>query len=144
MGSQRVIHDWDFHNNNNIHRYWCQSRSRVQFFLTPWTIALQAPLSMEFSRQEYWSRLPILLQGYLPDQGSNLGLLRWRQIPYRLIHQGNLYPNTASSANCKTISELCFNSWLFNSTEKITFITLKLHFIFGPTLKTAFVPQFSS
>ena len=32
--------------------------SRVQLFVTPWTIAHQAPLSMEFSRQEYWSRLP--------------------------------------------------------------------------------------
>ena len=29
--------------------------SRVQFFVTPWTVARQASLSMEFSRQEYWS-----------------------------------------------------------------------------------------
>ena len=34
--------------------------SHVRFFATPWTVALQAPLSMEFSRQEYWSRLPFL------------------------------------------------------------------------------------
>ena len=33
----------------------CESLSRVQLFATPWTVALQAPLSMEFSRQEYWS-----------------------------------------------------------------------------------------
>ena len=32
--------------------------SHVQFFGTPWTVALQAPLLMEFSRQEYWSGLP--------------------------------------------------------------------------------------
>ena len=32
--------------------------NHVQLFATPWTIAHQAPLSMEFSRQEYWSRLP--------------------------------------------------------------------------------------
>ena len=32
--------------------------SWVWLFVSPWTIALQAPLSMEFSRQEYWSRLP--------------------------------------------------------------------------------------
>ena len=32
--------------------------SRVQFFATPWTLALQTPLSMEFSRQEYWRELP--------------------------------------------------------------------------------------
>ena len=32
--------------------------SRVRLFATPWTVAYQAPLSMEFSRQEYWSGLP--------------------------------------------------------------------------------------
>ena len=35
----------------------CQSLSHVQFFGTPWTVECQAPLSMEFSRQEYWSGL---------------------------------------------------------------------------------------
>ena len=33
--------------------------SRVQLFVTPWTAAYQAPLSMEFPRQEYWSGLPL-------------------------------------------------------------------------------------
>ena len=36
----------------------CESVSRVRLFMTPWTVAHQAPLSMEFSRQEYWSGLP--------------------------------------------------------------------------------------
>ena len=35
-----------------------QSFSRVPPFVTPWTVAQQAPLSTEFSRQEYWSGLP--------------------------------------------------------------------------------------
>ena len=35
----------------------------------PWTVACQAPLSMEFSRQEYWSRLPFPSSGDLPDLG---------------------------------------------------------------------------
>ena len=35
-----------------------KSPSHVQLFATPWTVAYQAPLSMEFSRQEYWSGLP--------------------------------------------------------------------------------------
>ena len=48
--------------------------------MTPWTITHQAPLSMEFSRQEYWSGLPFLLQGIFPTQGSNLFLLHGRQI----------------------------------------------------------------
>ena len=36
---------------------------------TPWTVACQAPLSMEFSRQEYWSGLPFPPPGDLPDPG---------------------------------------------------------------------------
>ena len=39
-----------------------KSLSRVRLFATPWTVAYQAPVSMEFSRQEYWSGLPFLLQ----------------------------------------------------------------------------------
>ena len=35
--------------------------------VTPWTIACQAPLSMEFPRQEYWSRLPFPFPGDLPN-----------------------------------------------------------------------------
>ena len=38
----------------------------VWLFVTPWTVACQAALSMEFFRQEYWSRLPFPLPGNLP------------------------------------------------------------------------------
>ena len=38
-----------------------------QLFATPWTVAYQAPLSMEFSRQEYWIGLPFPPPGDLPD-----------------------------------------------------------------------------
>ena len=43
--------------------------SPVQLFATPWTVAHQAPLSIGFSRQEYWSRLPFLPPGDLPHPG---------------------------------------------------------------------------
>ena len=43
--------------------------SHVQLFATLWLIALQAPLSMEFCRQEYWSGLPCPSPGDLPDPG---------------------------------------------------------------------------
>ena len=43
--------------------------SHVQLFVTPWTIALQTPLFMEFSRQEYWSGLPCPPPGDLPYSG---------------------------------------------------------------------------
>ena len=41
----------------------------VQLFVTPWFVAHQAPLSMKFSRQEYWSGLPFSSPGHLPDPG---------------------------------------------------------------------------
>ena len=43
--------------------------SWVQLCVTPWTVARQAPLSMEFSRQEYWSGLPCPSPGALSNQG---------------------------------------------------------------------------
>ena len=54
--------------------------SPVQLFATLWTVALQAPLSMEFSRQEYWSGLPFPSSANLPDPGSNPGLPHCRKI----------------------------------------------------------------
>ena len=44
-----------------------QSLSHVQVFATPWTVAHHVPLSMEFSRQEYWTGLPVPSLGDLPD-----------------------------------------------------------------------------
>ena len=43
--------------------------NHVQLFLTLWTVAYQAPLSIEFSRQEYWSGLPFPLPEDLSDPG---------------------------------------------------------------------------
>ena len=54
---------------------------RAQLFATPWTVAHQAPLSVGFSRQEYWSGLPYPPPEDLPNQGPNpclLRLLRWQ------------------------------------------------------------------
>ena len=49
-------------------------------FVTPWTMVCQAPLSMGFPRQKYWSGLPFPPPGDLPTQGLNPHLLRCRQI----------------------------------------------------------------
>ena len=46
--------------------------SHVQLFVTPWTVAHQAPLSMRFSRQEYWRGLPFPSPGDLPNPGLKL------------------------------------------------------------------------
>ena len=50
--------------------------SRVRLFVTPWTVARQTPLSMGFSRQEYWSGLPCPLPGDLPDPGIEPAFLK--------------------------------------------------------------------
>ena len=47
--------------------------SRVRLFATPWTVAHQAPQSMEFFRQEYWSGLPFPSPGDLPNPGIKPG-----------------------------------------------------------------------
>ena len=77
MGLQGVGHNWRhlackhmlsqilvFKNALSV-----QSLSHVQLFVSPWTRAHQAPLSVEFSRQEYWSGLPFPSPGNLPDPG---------------------------------------------------------------------------
>ena len=46
-----------------------ESLSHVPLFVTPWTVAYQAPQSMGFSRQEYWSGLPFPSAGDLPNPG---------------------------------------------------------------------------
>ena len=52
-----------------------KSLSHVRLFATPWTVAYQAPLSMGFSRQEYWSVLPFPSPGDLPNPGIDPGSL---------------------------------------------------------------------
>ena len=61
-------------------------------FATPWTVAYQAPPSMGFSRQEYWSGLSFPSPGYLPNLGMNLGLLYCGKTLYHLNHQGSRNP----------------------------------------------------
>ena len=63
--------------------------SHVQLFANLWTVVHQAPLSMGFSRQEYWSRTPFSSQVDLSDQGLKPGLLYCRPILYCLSHQGS-------------------------------------------------------
>jgi len=84
MGSQRVRHDWVTELNwtlgpccssiLNIVEYivYVCMLSHVWLFATTWTVAHQAPLSLEFSRQEYWSGLPFPLPGDLPNPGIEL------------------------------------------------------------------------
>ena len=61
---------YDF--GSGTQEYWVsevKSLSRVWLFVTPWTVAYQASLSMGFSTQEYWSGLPFPAPGDLPNPG---------------------------------------------------------------------------
>ena len=85
--------------------------SRVQLFATLWTVAHQVPLSMGFSRQEYWSGCCALLQGIFPTKGPNLHLfcLEHQQVgslplapsekPFKFLSCGQFY-GLASSDIC--------------------------------------------
>ena len=61
---------------NKLHRLvasvcvYAESLSRVRFCVTPWTVARQAPLTMELSRQECWCGLTLPPPGALPDPGT--------------------------------------------------------------------------
>ena len=65
---------------------------RVRLFATPWTVACQAPLSVGFSRQEYWSRLPCL-PGDLPNPGieTRFLLLQADSLPAELSGEPKIY-----------------------------------------------------
>ena len=74
--------------------------SCARLFATPWTVAHQAPLSMGFSRQEYWGGLPCLPPGDLPNPGiepTSLCLLHWQVGSLPLAPPGN--PHYQRNAN---------------------------------------------
>ena len=60
---------WSCYNKMFIKWIKVKSLSRVRLSAAPWTLAYQAPPSMGFSRQEYWSGLPFPSPGNLPDSG---------------------------------------------------------------------------
>ena len=76
-----------------------QSESEV----TQSCLTLCNPMSMGFSRQEYWEGCHFLFQRIFPTQGSNPGLLHCRQTLYCLSHQG-------SSKQAESLSHLCQDS----------------------------------
>ena len=83
----------------------CKSLSCVQLFVTPWTVGNQAPLSMGFSRQEYWSGLPST-----PPGGSSPPR-DWTPV---LLHQGRFFTTWAtqeallnSSAQFSSVAQSC-------------------------------------
>ena len=94
--------------------------SRVQLFVTLWNVARQAPLSVGFSRQEYWSAL---LQGVFLTQGSNpclLWLLHCRRILYHwatreaCIYVVQLDPTTVMEVKGHLLEVLKIDHWMLS------------------------------
>ena len=77
-----------------------KSLSHVRLFVTPWTIAYQAPPSMGFSRQECWSGLPFPSPGDLPDPGIEPGS--------PTLQAGTLPPEPPGRSNNNSYS---YNNW---------------------------------
>ena len=85
--------------------------------MTPRTVACQAPLSMGFSRQEYWCRLHFLLQGIFPTQGSNLCLLcllHWQADSLPLVP-----PRKAMQTPCSSLFDPEFFSFCPQSSQAL-------------------------
>ena len=108
--------------------------SHVQISAILWTIAHQAPLSMGFSRQEYWGGLPFPPPGDLPDSGSNPGFPHCRHILYHLSHQWSPYNDIANIKayiiylNIRSPLEPCALSWKYRSARGLKCVLSdKLH-----------------
>ena len=77
LGELQLINKWVI----------CAMVSRVQLFTTLWNVAHQAPLSMEFSRPEYWNGLPCPSPGDLPNPGRKPGFPTLQADLDHLSHQ---------------------------------------------------------
>ena len=104
--------------------------SRVQLFGTPWIVACQAPLSTEFSRQEYWSGLPFPSLGDLPNPeiGPESPALQtdalpseppwWTQTLLQFKNTQSLYYVETYFAGVQFSLPISFDSLLLLSTER--------------------------
>ena len=105
--------------------------SRVWLFTTPWSIAQQAPLSMGFSQQEYWSRVPFPSPGIKPRllaveaQSPN----HWtaREVPK--INHFKVYNSVALNTSPLSISKM------FSSPQTKPSYSVRSHFPLAPSLQ---------
>ena len=92
--------------------------SHVQLFVSLWTVACQAPLSMGFSRQEYWSGLPFPSSGDLSNPGNKpkIPALQADSLPSELLGKPQAGPSVSSvhllsCVRLFTFVQLCQIPW---------------------------------
>ena len=119
-----------------------KSLSRVRLFTTPWTAAYQAPLSMGFSRQEYWSGVPLpspvacALECnccYLEKFSS---MARWLWVQYqmrRLVKASRRKDLLKVMSPCVDLSQCPIGAWWKDFHTKVTEVHLLLSWIAAPT-----------
>ena len=88
-----------------------KSLSRVRLFATPWMVTYQAPRSVGFSRQEYWSGLPFPSPGDLPNPGIEPGS------PALEADTFNLLATRDEGESCNTVLTKCV--WLIFSAQRL-------------------------
>ena len=98
----------------------CELLSHVWLFVTPWTVACQAPPSMGFCRQEYWSGLVFPSTGCLPDPGIKPRSPEWTG-RYHLSHHGSPYFSVFGSVQSLSRVQLFATSW---STAHQTYLSI--------------------
>ena len=93
---------------SKFHIKWSEVRSlsRVQLFATPWTVAHQAPPSMGFSRQEYWSGLPF------PSPGESSKPKDWTQVACIAGSRFNLWATSQRLWHSQQSRSRCFSGIL--------------------------------
>ena len=100
-----------------FHITWkCSLLSRVWLFVTPWTVAHQAPLSREFSRQEYWRGLPCPTPGDLPNSGIEPGSTTLQAVP--LLSEP---PGKSMLLTLLIILEACLEEEIFQPSPSYRF-----------------------
>ena len=112
-----------------------QSLSCVQHFMTPWTVAYQAPLSMGFSRQEFWSGLPFPIPG-LKDLSIYLYVSWFWHTGSFTCLMWTVWWVWRYCRHCKTITIICITSISITSevsccSPLLLFVWPKLHGIRG-------------
>ena len=99
--------------------------SRVRLFVIPWTVAYQAPLSMGFSRQEYWSGFPFPSPGDLPNPGIEPRSPALQEDilihTYKYIYNGPQWNLYLTKVQIKWIGE-CHILWKFSCSSNLDII----------------------
>ena len=104
--------------------------NHVQFFATLWTVACHAPLSMGFSRQEYWSGLPCFSPGDLPNSGNRTFISTFPVLASRRFTTSAMWEAQLTNIyiKCKLIkcsSQKTYTGWMDTKIKAIKMLSIR-------------------